>query len=253
MSMSRHRTRRTRRGGYDARVRIAMVASECEPYAKTGGLADVVDALSRALGRLGHEVDVYLPLYRGVRSPADPPPVRSTIRVPVATSPRRSGHVEVGLLTFAGDGYRVRLVDHPPSFDRAGLYGEAGADYPDNAGRFALLGRTALETIRTEGRTVDIVHGHDWQAGPLLLHLRHGYASDPVVGRAASQLTCHNLAYHGWTPAEGGVAAGPARVGRAAGGGRPPARGPHPRGPGQHREPHLRPRDAGAGLRGRGG
>ena len=195
-----------------------MVASECEPYAKTGGLADVVDALSRALGRLGHEVDVYLPFYRGIRLPVDPPPVRSTIRVPLATSPRRSGHVEVGLLTFAGDGYRVRLVDHPASFDRAGLYGEAGADYPDNAGRFALLGRTALETIRAEGRPVDIVHGHDWQAGPVLLHLRHGYATDPVVGRAASQLTCHNLAYHGWTPRKEAWRLGlPATVGQPAG------------------------------------
>jgi len=195
-----------------------MVASECEPYAKTGGLADVVDALSRALGQLGHEVDVYLPHYRGVRLPLDPPPVRSTIRVPVATGPRRSGHVEVGLLTFAGDGYRVRLVDHPSSFDRAGLYGEAGADYPDNAGRFALLGRTALETIRAEGRPVDIVHGHDWQAGPVLLHLRHGYATDPVVGPAASQLTCHNLAYHGWTPRPEAWRLGlPASVGRPAG------------------------------------
>ena len=50
-------------------MRVAMVASECEPFAKTGGLADVVDALSRALGRLGHEVDVYLPRYRGVEPP----------------------------------------------------------------------------------------------------------------------------------------------------------------------------------------
>ena len=50
-------------------MRIAMVASECEPFAKTGGLADVVDALSRALGQLGHEVDVYLPRYRGVAIP----------------------------------------------------------------------------------------------------------------------------------------------------------------------------------------
>jgi len=199
-------------------MRIAMVASECEPYAKTGGLADVVDALSRALGRLGHEVDVYLPLYRGVRVPADPPPMRATVRVPAATGRRRSGHVEVGLLTFVDDGYRVRLVDHPPSFDRAGLYGEAGADYPDNAGRFTLLGRTALETIRAEGRPVQMVHGHDWQAGPVLLHLGHGYAADPVVGLAASQLTCHNLAYHGWTPRREAWRLGlPASVGQRAG------------------------------------
>jgi starch synthase len=198
---TRRRARRAvARGQYDACMRIAMVASECEPYAKTGGLADVVDALARALGRLGHQVDVYLPLYRGLRLPVDPAPVRTALRVPAATAPGRSGHVEVGLLTFPGDGYRVRLVDHPASFDRAGLYGEGGADYADNGGRFALLGRAALEAIRADGLAVDIVHGHDWQAGPVLLHLRHSYAADPIVGRAASQLTCHNLAYHGWTP-----------------------------------------------------
>ena len=63
-------------------MRIAMVASECEPWAKTGGLADVVDALSRALGSpapagLGHEVDVYLPWYRGLVPPARPAPPRA--------------------------------------------------------------------------------------------------------------------------------------------------------------------------------
>jgi len=195
-----------------------MVASECEPYAKTGGLADVVDALSRALGRQGHEVDVYLPLYRGTRLPRSGTSVRTTLRVPVATGPQRTGRVAVDLLSVAGDGYRVHLVDHPASFDRAGLYGEAGADYPDNAGRFALLGRTVLEAIRTAGEPVDIVHGHDWQAGPVLLHLRHGYATDPVVGRAASQLTCHNLAYHGWTPRSEAWRLGlPATVGKPEG------------------------------------
>lgn len=181
-------------------MRIAMVASECEPFAKTGGLADVVDALSRALGHLGHDVDVYLPRYRGTPLPAGVEASRRSVNVPVATSARRMGAVEVGLVTIPVDGYRVRLVDHPPSFDRAGLYGEAGTDYADNAGRFALLGRTALETIRTEDRPVDVIHGHDWQAGPVLLLTRHLEAAAGASARAATMLTCHNLAYHGWTP-----------------------------------------------------
>jgi starch synthase len=175
-------------------MRIAMVASECEPYAKTGGLADVVDALSRALGQLGHEVDVYLPRYRATRPPAGATVQRQTLRVPVAVAPGKTGRISVAVESFQGDGY------------------------PDNAGRFALLGRTALETIRAEGSPVDVVHGHDWQAGPVLLHLHHGYATDPVVGRAASQLTCHNLAYHGWTPrAEAWRLGLPASVGKPEG------------------------------------
>jgi starch synthase len=186
-------------------MRIAMIASECEPWAKTGGLADVVDALARALGAaaplgLGHEVDVYLPWYGGLEPPADLVPLE--VRVPVG-GPAGEALPRYESLTIwsgAADGYRLRLVQHAGSFDRAGLYMDAAGDYPDNAARFTLLGRAALEAIRVEARPVDIIHGHDWQAGPGLLSLRHRYGADPVLAPAATMLTCHNLAYHGWTP-----------------------------------------------------
>jgi starch synthase len=184
-----------------------MVASECEPFAKTGGLADVVDALARALGRLGHEVEVFLPFYRGVRPPTATE--RISITMPVGSEPsRRSGHeggdgaATVNVVSGQSDGYRIRLVEHAPSFDRPDFYTVDGRDYPDNGARFSLLGRAMLETLRTEGRPPDVIHGHDWQAGPALLLQRHRYADDPTVGGAASLLTCHNLAYHGWVPRE---------------------------------------------------
>jgi starch synthase len=184
-------------------MRIAMVASECEPWAKTGGLADVVDALSRALGRpdpggLGHEVDVYLPWYRDLTPPGQLVPLE--LRVPVGDASGELRHETVTLWSGEADGYRLRLVEHAPSFDRASYYMDATGDYRDNPARFTLLGRAALEAIRAEARPVDVVHGHDWQAGPALLSLRHRYAGDPLLGRAATMLTCHNLAYHGWTP-----------------------------------------------------
>ena len=192
-----------------------MVAAECEPYAKTGGLADVVDALARALSGLGHEVDVYLPRYRGVV----PPPgalERSTLTVPLGPGAAAGGwpggawggwadegSVQVDLISGRANGYRLRLVDHPPSFDRAGYYGEGQADYrdyPDNGARFAVLGRAALEAIRAEGRPVDVLHGHDWHAAPALLLLTTRYRDDPQLAGVATLLTCHNLAYHGWVP-----------------------------------------------------
>jgi starch synthase len=184
-------------------VHIAMVASECEPYAKTGGLADVVDGLARELGRQGHDVDVYLPFYRGVQPPEGA--TRTTFGVPRGADPAQGpddlGDVAtVDLVSGQASGYRIRLVDHPYSFARRGYYGEGGSDYPDNAARFALLGRTALEAVGREGRPLDILHGHDWQAGPALLLQRHRYADNPLVSRAGSVLTCHNLAYHGWVP-----------------------------------------------------
>jgi starch synthase len=159
-----------------------MVASECEPFAKTGGLADVVDALSRELGRQGHEVDVYLPLYRGVEPP--PGSRRTELKLaPTATA---------GLVTGQANGYRIRLVDHAPSFDRAGLYDDSAGDFPDNGRRFTLLARACLAAIGDGSAPADILHGHDWQSGPALMLAR--------AGNTPTMLTCHNLAYHGWVP-----------------------------------------------------
>jgi starch synthase len=186
-------------------MRIAMVASECEPFAKTGGLADVVDALARALGSLGHEVDVYLPRYRGLVPPASPSE-RLVLQLPspepavlAAVHPGEAS-LTVDLLTAQAEGYRLRLVDDPHSFHRAGYYGEHGSDYPDNGARFALFARAALEAIRAENRPIDIIHGHDWQAGPLILALASRYRFDPVLRVSATALTVHNSAYHGWVP-----------------------------------------------------
>jgi len=186
-------------------MRIAMVASECEPWAKTGGLADVVDALSRALGPaapggLGHQVDVYLPMYRGLVPPAGSVPLE--LDVPVGSRDGHERREQVTLWTGQADGYRLRLVEHGPSFDRDSFYMDGAHDYADNPARFTLLGRAVLEAIRLEGRPVDVIHGHDWQASPGLLALRHRYGQDSLLAGTATMLTCHNLAYHGWTPRE---------------------------------------------------
>jgi len=177
-------------------MHIAMVTSECEPYAKTGGLADVVDALSRALGELGHEVDVYLPRYRGIE--LLPNSERIDLEVPMGT-----GIVHVALHSAQARGYRLRLVDHGYSFDRPDYYvvePGVGPDYPDNGWRFTLLGRSALEAMRVEKRVPDVLHGHDWEASPAILGLVHGYGSFAAFSKVVTVLTCHNLAYHGWVP-----------------------------------------------------
>ena len=203
-------------------MRIAMVASECEPWAKTGGLADVVDALSRALGMPepagpGHEVDVYLPWYAGLTPPDDLAPLE--LRVPMGSPDDDGAHYEdVILWSGMADGYRLRLVEHAASFDRDHYYLDADGDFLDNPARFTLLGRAMLEAIRAEARPVDVIHGHDWQSGPALLSLRHRYAADPLLAGTATMLTCHNLAYHGWTPREEAWQLDlPERVGKADG------------------------------------
>ncbi len=201
-------------------MRIAMLASECEPWAKTGGLADVVDALSRALSvpepaGPGHEVDVYLPWYAGLTPPRELVPLE--LRVPVGSPDGEPRHEMVTIWSGEADGYRLRLVKHH-SYHRDGYYMDADGDYADNPARFTLLGRAALEAIRAEARPVDVIHGHDWQSAPALLSLRHRYAGDPLLAGSATLLTCHNLAYHGWTPRAQAWQLGlPAEVGTADG------------------------------------
>ena len=185
-------------------LRVAFLSAECEPWAKTGGLADVVDALARAIGRVPDEaaempVDVFLPRYRGVPDPR--PDAILTETVVAVPDPRaRAGSTSVTIVDVAADGYRLRLVDHPPAFDRDGFYGDDAGDYADNAWRFGLFARAALETLRAEGRRIDVLHLHDWQAGPAAVFRDRLYRDDPIIGRAAMVMTLHNLAYHGWTP-----------------------------------------------------
>ncbi|HEV8696806.1 MAG TPA: glycogen/starch synthase [Candidatus Limnocylindrales bacterium] len=185
-------------------MRVAFLAAECEPWAKTGGLADVVDALARALGRLGDgaidgPVNVFLPRYRSVPEP-EPSAILGEMSLAVPDPRAPSGSSTLTIVDVAADGYHLRLIDHPPAFDRAALYGDSAGDYADNAWRFGLYARAALEVLRAEGRPVDVLHLHDWQAGPAAVFRDRWYADDPIIGRAAIVMTLHNLAYHGWTP-----------------------------------------------------
>src|SRR5690242_7072921 len=183
-------------------MRVAMLSAECEPWAKTGGLADVVDALARALGRLGGTdveipVDVFLPRYRGV---PELPSIARTTTLAVPDPLARGGTSRVTILDVAADGYRLRLVDHPAAFDRDGFYGVDAGDYPDNAWRFGLFCRAVLEALRADGRPIDILHLHDWYTGPAAIQRDADYPGDPVLGQAPMLMTLHNLAYHGWVP-----------------------------------------------------
>jgi starch synthase len=169
-------------------MRILMVASEAVPFAKTGGLADVLGALPRALARLGHQVDVAIPRYRGITAGAP----AGRVTVPFAS---RS---EQGAVFEAEDqGVRTVLFDRPEYFDRIGLYGENGGDYPDNPLRFGFLARAALEWAAVLGARYDVIHAHDWQAGLVPVMLRTVYRDHPILRDTATVFTIHNLAYHG--------------------------------------------------------
>ncbi len=182
-----------------------MVASECAPFAKTGGLADAVAGLSSALVRLGHDVTLVLPGYRGLSADAAD---AGYVFVPLGHG--RGAHasgadmrtVQLRELTTA-DGVRLILVDEPVFATRETFYGEHGADYPDNAARFALLSRTALQFAVQPGKfnpvelpRFDILHAHDWHASLAPVYLKTRYAGDPAAPRG-SVFTIHNLAFQG--------------------------------------------------------
>jgi len=176
---------------------IVFAASECVPFAKTGGLADVVGALPPELVKLGHDLRVFLPLYAAVRRQL---PDELVYAVRSITIPFQSHNRFVGIVDGGKrEGVQFYFVDCPEMFDRQELYGAGGRDYPDNAERFALFCRAVIEASKLLG-VPDVFHVHDWQAAPIPIYLRTTYSSDPVLQHAATVLTIHNAAYQGAFP-----------------------------------------------------
>lgn len=178
-------------------MKIVFAASECVPFAKTGGLADVVGALSPELVKLGHEVTVYLPLYPRVRQHirGELKYVVRSITIPFQFYNRFAGIVDGG----KREGVQFYFVDCPEMFSRPELYGTRDGEYSDNAERFGLYCRAVLEAAKQLG-VPDVFHIHDWQAAPVAIFLRTIYASDPMLRSAAAVLTIHNAAYQGKFP-----------------------------------------------------
>jgi len=172
-------------------MQIAFAASECVPYSKTGGLADVVGALPRALAALGHEVSVYLPKYRQTKLPESKTVLRS-ITVPFDDRYRFCSVVDGGNHSAV----RFYFVDYPPFFDRDALYGTSSGDYADNAERFALFSRAVLEASKILS-VPQVFHCHDWQSALIPVLLRAQYAEDPAFREVATVFTIHNMGYQG--------------------------------------------------------
>jgi starch synthase len=170
-------------------MRILFVASEGLPFSKTGGLADVVEGLPKALVAGGHEVAVVLPRYRGTQTGAV---VMPSLTVPLGNRLRFPAVLDGTLL----NGVRYFFVDDPAYFDRDGLYGGPTGDYPDNAERYSEFCRAAIEISKHVWPT-DVFHCHDWQTALLPVLLRTSYGDDPVVKDLPIVFTIHNMGYHG--------------------------------------------------------
>jgi starch synthase len=178
-------------------MEILFVTTELAPFVKVGGLADVSAALPKALRLLGHDVTIVLPRYPALES--------GGLLVARRLTPLK---FELGDRTFEVTVFDGRLasqvdlvlVDVPGMFDRAGVYGENGEDYADNALRFAVLSRAAAEVAKQRalaGKPFDVVHTNDWPTSLVASYLRALSAQTPALAATRSVLTIHNVAHQG--------------------------------------------------------
>src|ERR1700751_5895314 len=173
-------------------MKVLFVASEALPYSKTGGLADVVEALPKALSEMGHEVAIFLPRYRANKATSA---IISSLTIPLGDMLRFPALAEAPSVA----GVRYFFLDDPEYFDRESPYGNKLGDYADNAERFAELSRAAIEFMKRVWLP-DVMHCHDWQSALVPVLLTTQYANDPNVRSIPVVFTIHNIAYQGVFP-----------------------------------------------------
>jgi len=162
-------------------MKIAMMASEVVPFAKTGGLADVAGALPLALEYCGHEVIVIMPGYKCI---TDAKLKISRVSKDVAT-------------VVIGKNIKVFFIENKDYFNRDGLYGDKNGDYRDNLERFAFFCRRALDLLKEINFSADILHLHDWQASLTAAYLKNLYSNMSFYRQIRCVLTLHNIGYQG--------------------------------------------------------
>jgi starch synthase len=188
-------------------LNIVMAASEAVPYAKTGGLADVVGALAIELTKSGHHVTLLMPAYRSRATAGEFRQLAMRLSIPVDGKPI-DVVVEEENVPVTGSSHRLRVlfVRYDPYFDRQGLYQQDHHDYPDNLERFILFCRAVLEIVRhlieTREEKIDVLHLHDWQTALCAVYLKtlpHEYKR---LDRLKVLLTLHNMGYQGVFPGQ---------------------------------------------------
>ena len=175
--------------------KILMVASECFPFAKSGGLGDVVGILPQFLKKRGNNVSVVIPLYSFIdRLKFNINPVIEKMDVWIGNE-----WVTFGVhRTFLPEEIPVYFIDYEPFFGRPNMYHDDHFnDYGDNPKRFIFLSKAALQLCHEIDFVPDIVHANDWHTAVLPALLKRVYRDDPLFSETASILTIHNIAYQG--------------------------------------------------------
>lgn len=178
--------------------KILIAATEAVPFAKVGGLADVVGSLPRALEDVGANVTVVMPKYGTINEKKyKMKKTKKTMSIPMG-----SEMVEVGIHSamMPRSKTQVYFLECDRYFDREGLYGENGEDYPDNDERFALFSRAVIEMCKLVNFKPDVIHCNDWQTGLIPVYLKTLYSDDDFYSNVTTVMTIHNIAYQGMFP-----------------------------------------------------
>ena len=181
------------------RLRVLYLSSEVTPFAKTGGLADVANALPKSLFDIGHDVRVMMPKYGPISDRKYT--LREVIRlkkIPVRLGNKE--HIACAKSAFIPDTkVQIYFLEYKPYFDRPDLYvnSKTGEEYPDNAQRYALFCKAVLETVKLLHWEPQVIHCNDWQTGLVPWLLKNEYKDDPFFAKTGSVFTIHNLAYQG--------------------------------------------------------
>jgi len=183
-------------------LKIAMIAAEAAPYAKVGGLGDVVGALPKALDKLGASVTVIIPGYAGANAcPSEPCRAVSGFDVPMGNFTERASIFQT---VMKGTSVEVYLICSSRYFDREGIYDDpfTKEGYADNMERYVFFMKAAVELLRHMNVPFDILHCHDSQTALIPALIRENYEASPFFIRLKTVFTIHNLAYQGIYPRE---------------------------------------------------
>jgi len=175
-------------------MNILMVSSEAVPFIKTGGLGEVVGMLTDELKREGVESALILPFYKGIRSEAKAFGIRELKK---DITVQLGGQIEKGRLWKGKTrrGADVYFIENDGFYNRDGLYGVNGDDYPDNVSRFIFFSRGVIEAIKVLGLKVDVIHCNDWHSGLIPIYLKTIYKDD--LQGTATIMTIHNIGFQG--------------------------------------------------------
>lgn len=183
-----------KKGREREQMMILIASSEAVPYAKTGGLADVVGSLIKEYRAMKQEAYLILPLYKKVRD-AGISLKDTNLKIKVTLGGRL---VEGEIFSYPPSTYFISCDEF---FDREELYGTPWGDFSDNASRFIFFSRGVLEACKKLNFRPDIIHCNDWQTSLIPLYLKTLYKGDNLFRNTATLLTIHNLGYQGIFPA----------------------------------------------------